>query len=162
MNEQATERSRRLAELCRKYDIVILYVFGSRSREVWEWLHGTRDTLAPGPSDVDIGVKPRPGKRLSVRDKVNLALDLEDLFGVSRVDLISLDEADAFLALNIIRGERLYAEDEYLADEYDLYVMRRAADYAFWERQRIAMILGLDDENQWLRDHPEKLNEGSL
>jgi hypothetical protein len=35
---------------------------------------------------------------------------------------------DAFVAVNIIRGERLYVEDDYLADEYELYVLRRALD----------------------------------
>jgi hypothetical protein len=53
-----------------------------------------------------------------------------------------LDEADPFLAAEIIRGERLYAQDTYIADEYDLYVLRRAGDLIPLERERIALILG--------------------
>jgi hypothetical protein len=66
---------------------------------------------------------------------------LEDFLGVSRVDLVSLPEADPFLAANIIRGERLCARDTYLADEYDLYILRRAGDLAPLERERMALIL---------------------
>jgi hypothetical protein len=52
-----------------------------------------------------------------------------------------LDEADPFLAANIIRGERLFAANSDSADEYDLYVLRRAGDFVPLERERIAMIL---------------------
>jgi hypothetical protein len=42
---------------------------------------------------------------------VQLALEIEDLLGVSGVDLVILQEAEPFLAVEIIRGELLYAED---------------------------------------------------
>jgi len=101
------------------------------------------ERLDPGPSDLDIGIKPSPGVRLTVYDKVQLAIALEDFFGVERVDLIVLPEAKPFLAADIIRGERLYVEDEDIADEYDLYVLRRAGDLAPLERERIELILGV-------------------
>jgi hypothetical protein len=71
---------------------------------------------------------------------------LEDLFNVERVDLVCLPETDPFLAANIVRGERSYGRDEYEADEYDLYILRRAGDLAPLERERMALILG---EKQW-------------
>jgi hypothetical protein len=55
---------------------------------------------------------------------------------------VFLREADPFLAANTVRGERLYARDAYAADEYDLYVLRRAGDLAPLERERMALILG--------------------
>ncbi|MBC7225856.1 MAG: nucleotidyltransferase domain-containing protein [Thermoflexales bacterium] len=131
-----------LQQLCESFGVDILYAFGSRAGEVRAWLEGKADALAPGPSDVDIGVKPARGVHLSVHDKVRLAVALEDLLGVHRVDLVSLDDADPFLAAEIIRGERLYARDEDDADEYDLYVLRRAGDLAPLERERLALILG--------------------
>lgn len=76
-----------------------------------------------------------------MRQKVELALALEDLFGVNRVDLVVLPEADPFLAANVICGERLFADDGYLADEYDLYVLRRAGDLLPLERERQALVL---------------------
>lgn len=142
MAEQGRDRCEVLAEMCRRFGIELLYVFGSRAREVQEWAAGRREALAPGPSDVDIGAKERPGaRRLGGFEKAQLAVELEDRLGVSRVDLVFLDEADAFLAANIIRGERLYAEDAYRADEYELYVLARAGDLAPFERERLRMIL---------------------
>ncbi len=131
-----------LQRICETFGVDILYAFGSRAGEVRAWMEGEVPTLPPGPSDVDIGVKPARGVRLSVHDKVRLAIALEDFFDVHRVDLVSLDDADPFLAVEIIRGERLYARDEDDADEYDLYILRRAGDLAPLERERIALILG--------------------
>ena len=138
---RAAKRLDALASLCRSYDTQILYAFGSRGREAWEWMHGKREALPPGPPDLDIGVKPIYGAAFPVRRKVELALALEDFFGVSRVDLVFLPEADPFLAANIIRGERLYAANAHAADEYDLYILRRAGDCAHLERERLALIL---------------------
>ncbi len=130
-----------LAALCSKYHVDILYSFGSRAKEIQSWLNGELDSLPAGPSDVDIGVKPAAGSAFSVHDKVHLAVALEDLLGVWRVDLVSFRDADPFLAANIVRGERLYARDETEADEYDLYILRRAGDLAPLERERMALIL---------------------
>ncbi len=96
-------------------------------------------------SDVDIGVKPSLKIGFSVKEKVNLALSLEDLFSVNRVDLVVIPEVDPFLAVNIIRGERIYSKDEREADEYDLYVLRRAGDLVPLEQERIALIMGEDE-----------------
>ena len=128
-----------LDALSRAFGLHILYAFGSRGREALAWLDGDGGGLSPGPSDLDIGVK--PAQPLSARRKVELAVALEDLFDVGRVDLVVLPEADPFLAVNVIRGERLFADNAYLADEYDLYVLRRAADLLPLERERQRLIL---------------------
>ena len=130
-----------LGELCRRHGIAALYAFGSRGREVLGMLAGQEVTGLSGSADVDIGVRPRAGVRMGLDDKVRVALELEDLIGCSRVDLVVLPEADPFVAAEIIRGERLFVEDEYESDEYDLYVLRRAGDLAPLERERIALIL---------------------
>ena len=129
-----------LARLCRQFEVDILYVFGSRAREVRGWISSPRPNLRSKSADVDIGVK--ASRVLTADDKVRLSLALEDLLGVTRVDLVVLSDADPFLAANIVRGERLYARDTYQADEYDLYVLRRAGDLAPLERERMALILG--------------------
>ncbi len=129
-----------LHTLCRKHDLRIMYAFGSRAAEVKRWLKDESADLSTGVSDVDIGVL--PVKKLRVREKVEIAVALEDLLDVHRVDLVVLPEADPFVAAEVIRGERLFADDEDAADEYDLYVLRRAGDLAPFEKERIAMILG--------------------
>ena len=133
------ERRAALERLCLEMGVSILYAFGSRAREIYEWLEQRRPDLSPGPSDIDIGAR-AAARTWSAMDKVHLALALEDLFGRSRVDLVVLNEADPFLAVEVIRGERLFARDEYEADEYDLYVLRRAGDLAPLERERLDLI----------------------
>jgi hypothetical protein len=56
------------------------------------------------------------------------------------VDLLDLRAADAFLALEVIRGERIYCRDEPLADEFELFVMRRAGDLEPFELERRRLL----------------------
>ncbi len=139
--EGSLVRREALRQICMRHGVVGLYAFGSRQEEAWRWLEGTQAEMASGPSDVDIGALAGRGVDWSVRDKVVLALELEDLFAVSRVDLVSLSEADPFLAAEVIRGARLYALDDYLAAEYELYVLRRAGDLAPLERERLRLLM---------------------
>jgi predicted nucleotidyltransferase len=144
----ADKRAGRIEELhalCESFGLRSLYVFGSRSRELLDWCSGDRPTLQWGGSDVDIGVMtagPSREHELSVLDKVRLTIALEDLFRVRRVDLVTFAEVDAFLALNVIRGERLYVRNRRPADEFELYVLRRAAHLEPLARARQAMVLG--------------------
>lgn len=135
-------RKERLAQICMRYNIEILYAFGSRSDEIKEWIGGRVRDLRQSESDVDLGAKPRRGVSLSIQEKVQLATELEDLLGANRVDLCMIDRADPFLAADIIRGERLYCQDEERADEYDLYVLRRAGDFVPLERERMRLSFG--------------------
>jgi uncharacterized protein len=134
-----TERETAVSHLCHHYQVQILYLFGSRAKEARAWLKGETAVLPSSESDLDVGVK--TAVALTVRQKVELAQALEDLFGVQRVDLVVLNDADPFLAANIIRGEMVFADDIYLAAEYDLYVLRRAGDLIPLERERQALIL---------------------
>ena len=117
-----------------------MYAYGSRCHEIKIYLDGKGFMDKGTPSDVDIGIKISGDSHLSVRDKVTLTIELEDLLDIDRVDLAILPEVDPFVAVNIIRGERLYCEDEYLADEYELYILRRAGDLAPLERDRLNII----------------------
>ncbi len=147
------QRRAALEAVCRQHRIVILYSFGSRAREVLAWLDEADSVLAPGPSDVDIGAKPvrllstadergwgpkEPESALDLNSAVALAHSLEDLFGVQRVGLVDLGSADPNLAYEVICGERLYAEDEYDADNYDLAIMGQKADLEYLEERRLA------------------------
>ena len=130
-------------QICRTMGVSILYAFGSRALEIYRWLEQDQQQLPLSSSDVDIGARAAPDVFWSVTDKVELALALEDLFNCPRVDLVVLNEADPFLAAEVIRGERLFARDNDEADEYDLYVLRRAGDLAPLEHQRLDFIFGV-------------------
>lgn len=130
---------KQIERLCREYDVNILYVFGSRAEEVQALAEGRIPALAPSENDVDIAIL--TAVQLSLDQKVRFAQALEALLDVPRVDLVTLANADPFLAANAIRGLRLFAHDPYQADEYDLYVLRRAGDLAPLERERMSLIL---------------------
>jgi hypothetical protein len=134
-------RSDRLEDLCRAFGVGALYAFGSRSRECLDWLSERISELAPGPSDVDVGILPLPGSTWSVREKVRFAVALEDFVECNRVDVVFLPEADPFVAVEVIRGERLFTADEDRSDEYELYLLRRAGDLAPLEAERQELIL---------------------
>jgi hypothetical protein len=132
-------RLQKIQEIAKKYRLKALYVFGSRSMEIYRAIQDDTLDIQPSHRDLDVGIL--TSSPLSVDEKVNITLELEEIFKVLRVDLVVLQEADAFLAANIIRGERIYANDSYEADEYELFVLRRAGDLAELERQRMALIL---------------------
>lgn len=137
-------REEHLAAICREFSIAIVYAFGSRAKEAYSWIREETEKLSLSSSDLDIGVLPMPGVYLSPKQKVELGIRLEDFFGVSRVDLVFLPEAPPFLASRIIQGERLHADDEYQADEYDLYILRRAGDLMPFHRERLKLLFGGD------------------
>jgi predicted nucleotidyltransferase len=96
--------------------ILAVYLFGSR----------TRDEAHPD-SDVDLAVLFEERQSLS------------EVIGV-----VDLGKADTFLALDVIRGERIYCADSYRCDLFDLYVLRRAGDQAHLEKERRRVLLDPD------------------
>jgi len=139
----ANRKRAALKAICQQHGVAILYSFGSRAKETLAWLNDPKAVLAPGPSDVDLGVKPLPATDFNWKTEVALGHALEDLLAVQRVDLANLDNANPFLAAEIIHGERLYAENEYAADNYDLYILRQEGDLAFLEEERARLLLGI-------------------
>jgi predicted nucleotidyltransferase len=108
--------------------VVAVYLFGSQA-----------DGSAGIASDVDLAVLGECP--LAFAALVDLQLRFADEL-TTRVDLIDLRTADAFLALDIIRGERLFCRDAALTDTYELFVMRRAGDLEPFERERRRVIMG--------------------
>jgi predicted nucleotidyltransferase len=130
-----------LHKICDHHRIDLVYAYGSRACEIRDFLYGRGVIDNENPSDVDMGVKSSPKRKaMSVREKVEMAAKIEDLLGVGRVDLVFLSEADPFLSANIVRGERIFFRDPYAADEYELYILRRAGDLAPLEKERLSLI----------------------
>lgn len=57
------------------------------------------------------------------------------------VDLVDLRRVDPFFALEVLKGRRIWARCPVAADEYELYLLRRGGDLAFWERQRRELLV---------------------
>jgi len=131
-----------LAALGASYDVDIMYVFGSRAAETGARVRGEDGPAALPTSDIDIGVQPARGTKLTAQQRVRLTIELEDLLGASRVDLVILPEADPFLAAEVVRGELLYARDLDQEAETQLYYLRRAGDLAPFFRQEWDRVVG--------------------
>jgi predicted nucleotidyltransferase len=130
-----------LADLAKRYDLRDIYVFGSRAEETVARVRGLSFAPAHPDSDLDMAVQGREGRTFTLQEKVEMAQALEDLFQVKRVDLVILSEAEPFLALEIVKGELLYSADPDRQAEDELYVLRRAGDLAYFERERRRMLL---------------------
>jgi len=130
-----------LGMICDRYGIDALYVFGSRALEIASLVRSGQPLIGVALSDVDIGVLPKRGIVIDPRAKVRLMAELEDLLGVGRIDLVSLPEASPFLAVEIVRGEIVHEADADRSAEYELFVQRRAADLAVFERERVHDVL---------------------
>jgi len=126
--------------LASAYDLQIIYAFGSRASEAQDFTAGTIGRLSPGASDLDIGIK--SSRRLTVQEKVEIAVVFEDLFGVPRTDVVVISEVPVSLAFRIVTGELLYAQDPTDEAEYQLYIMRMASDLEPYEKEMTRLTLG--------------------
>ena len=130
-----------LSALCERYGLDALYAFGSRATEVAACVRGDKDLDSESAADLDFGVLPEVGRVVEIDDRVHLTAALEDLFDVPRVDLVVLSRASPYLALGVVSGELLCCSDPIREAEYQLFVLRRAGDLAFFERQRRRQLL---------------------
>jgi len=129
----------KIKKLASRYSLQLIYAFGSRAKEAYDIVQGRKSALQASSSDLDIGLKPE--QPLSVEEKVKIAVFFEDLFAVPRVDVVVLPDAPVMLALEIVQGELLFAKDDRYEAEYQLYIMRRAAELAPYERMKRNLIL---------------------
>jgi len=138
--KSADEIGNAIKGLASAYDLQIIYAFGSRATEARDFTDGTIGRLSPGSSDLDIGVT--SARRLTVQEKVELAVFFEDLFNVPRADVVVIPEVPITLAFRIVTGELLFAQDKTYEAEYQLYIMRMAADLEPFEKEMTRLTLG--------------------
>jgi len=131
----------KIAEVCLKYEIADLYVYGSRSKEIAALVYNLPLLPEQPERDLDVGILPEKKEVWYPQKRVNLIIELEDLFHVNRVDLVLLPKADPYLALDIIRGELLYTRDPDQQASYELFILRQAGDLLPYKNERIQMIL---------------------
>lgn len=139
--ERMNDLSTALQELCRRFGVASLYLFGSRAQEIAARVAGRAPVPGPSDSDLDVAVQPEPEALCRVDERVRLVQALEDLFDVSRVDLVILPQASSFLAADAVRGELLFCDDEDRQAREELYYLRRAADLAPFQRERLDGLL---------------------
>lgn len=105
--------------------MLVLYLFGSRAGDGVEYL-ARRPVEAHG-SDLDVGVV-FVTPQFDIHLLSSLQVALEDIFEPLKVDLVPLQRVDALFQFEAVSGHRVFESDSTRADEYELLVMRRAAE----------------------------------
>lgn len=130
--------SDKLADLCRRHGIALVYLFGSQAQVGLKILQGEKVVINDPLTDLDVGVlTERPLGQPRKRSKFYAALynDLEDLFKPLRLDLVLLEENHSVFQLEAIRGICVYQASQEKRDAYEMMILRRAADFRpFLER----------------------------
>ena len=130
-----------LKKIANQHKLIAIYAFGSRAFELAARVRGESSCCRHSGSDLDIGVQLAEHHMLSAKEKAQLTIDLEDFFQEKRVDLLVINEVEPFLALEIIRGELIFCNDLDAQAEYELFVLRRAGDLAYYEKQHRHQVL---------------------
>ncbi len=125
--DKMADKINKLNKLCKKYRIVLAYLFGTQQDAGFKYLQGQMIGIEK-TSDLDIGllVKSPPDRMYEFYG--NLYLDLSKLFEPFNVDIIFLHEVDALFKYEIVCGRRIYASDERIADEYEENIQKTASD----------------------------------
>jgi len=96
---QFDEVEPKIERICQKYDIGLLYLFGSYA--VGE---------ATGLSDLDVGIL--PDGKFTLDDLLHLTSDLQEVFEEEAIDVVDLRKAPPTLIHRVLRhGRCLYARD---------------------------------------------------
>jgi predicted nucleotidyltransferase len=129
-----------LNEICRRFDLLSVYLFGSRADDGLRELHG--DAVDGKGSDLDVGVF-FVSRNPDINRLGDLQIALEEVFDPLRVDLVPLDRVDPLFQFRAIDGHRVATTDSTAADERELEVMRRAADLLPFQRQAELDLFGV-------------------
>ena len=127
-----------LITICRKYNIALLYLFGSQQKTGLDLLKGEDVSVNDPLTDIDIGVVfikelPSPYERAKLYALVYN--DFTDLFLLFRLDLCFLQENHSVFQLEAVaRGICIYAVNEIFQEEYEMSILRRAADFHLYHQ----------------------------
>lgn len=141
MTTLKSDLSSEFSDLCRLNGFIAVFAFGSRRDEIKQRLSGNDPTIEHPASDLDLGVLSARDDDFNVSRIVEFTCAVEDLFGVPRADIVDLRKAPPYLALDAIRGDRIFCADDFEAANFELFVLRRAGDLAHHERARRRMLL---------------------
>lgn len=134
--------ARDLESICRRYGVIAVFAFGSRGEEIAGLVLGREAQPGPADSDVDLGILLPRGEEIDSRSLVRLTADLEDAFGVGRIDLVVLGCASAFLAAEAVQGELIMDLSGRETAEFELFTLRRAGDLTRHRKTRVDSVLG--------------------
>ena len=128
------EKIEKLRDICQKYNIALVYLFGSQKENSLKLLNGEKAEINDPLADIDVGIVfSQDIESMPERHKVysNLYNDLEDLFLPYHLDLVFLQECHSIFQTEALLGICVYNISEEFKDEYEMMILRRAADFKY-------------------------------
>lgn len=134
------ERQKALEIIRDKYDLLAVYLFGSRADDGLRLMRG--DAIEATGSDLDIGIvfsKNEP----NLLQLGSIQIELSDVFSPLTIDVVPLHKVDPLFQFRAIDGHRIIESDRHRADIFELEVMRRAAELLPIQRQLEKDLFGV-------------------
>ena len=128
------EKIEKLREICQKYNIALVYLFGSQKENSLKLLNGEKVDIKDPLADIDVGIVfSQDIESIPDRHKVysNIYNDFEDLFLPYHLDLVFLQECHSVFQTEALLGICVYSISEEFKDEYEMMVLRRSADFKY-------------------------------
>ena len=128
------EKIEKLRDICQKYNIALVYLFGSQKENSLKVLNGEKVDINDPLADIDVGIVfSQDIESIPERHKVYSYIynDFEDLFLPYHLDLVFLQECHSVFQTEALLGICVYSISEEFKDEYEMMVLRRAADFKY-------------------------------
>lgn len=124
----------RLKKICQKYNIALAYLFGSQKENALRILEDKDVSINDPLADIDVGIVFSYDIE-NVKERYKLYGDiyneLEELFKPYPLDLIFLQESHSVFQVEALKGICIYSVSEEFKDNYEMIILRRAADFKY-------------------------------
>lgn len=136
----------KVRDLCLRFKIALLYVFGSQAQIGLRILQGREPGIADPEADIDFAVLFEKLPEDALKTYALLSVELQELVSPFRADLLFLHEVDHLIQLEAIREILIYAVNDALQDTYEERVRMFAADeLQIFRRNEKDMFEAMDD-----------------
>ncbi|NLJ48893.1 MAG: nucleotidyltransferase domain-containing protein [Candidatus Atribacteria bacterium] len=125
----------KLRKICQKYNIALVYLFGSQKENALKLLNGEKVDINDPLADIDVGIVfIHSIEDIPERYKIysNIYNDFEDLFLPYHLDLVFLQECHSVFQTEALLGICVYSISEEFKDAYEMMVLRRSADFKYF------------------------------
>jgi len=121
-----------LTTIAKKYNITLIYVFGSQVETAINILKGVTKIPEDSMADIDVGLvlqKKLPGPKEIFQFYSFIYNELQELFNPFPLDLVFLQETHSVFQAQAICGECIYSVSPSIKEKYEEDILRRAADF---------------------------------
>ncbi|AST56534.1 DNA polymerase subunit beta [Thermoanaerobacterium thermosaccharolyticum] len=126
--------SKALIDICKKYNIALLYIFGSQKENALKLINNEKVNAIDPLSDIDVGIVFLQDIEF-INDRYKLYAkiynDMEDIFMPYRLDLIFLQEKNSVFQCEALKGVCIYYYSETYKDMYEMKILQKAADFKY-------------------------------